>query len=117
MKKRSKKGFTLIELIIVIAILAILALIAIPAYNQYRTNAKIAANEATAKIVYDAHLVSDATKSDAGAAWRDFVDNTAEPPAAEVAITGTPAGGDLKVVVSTGGAAYAGTYPKVTPTT
>jgi len=61
MKKRSKKGFTLIELIIVIAILAILALIAIPAYSKYRENAQIEADNATAKVIYDAILVADAS--------------------------------------------------------
>ena len=45
MKKRSKKGFTLIELIVVIAILGILALIAIPTFLGMREKA----NEGTVK--------------------------------------------------------------------
>jgi type IV pilus assembly protein PilA len=78
-KKLNKKGFTLIELIVVIAILGILAAIAIPAYSQYKTNATKAANEAAAKIVYDAAMISEATNEDGGAAWKDFVDDANEP--------------------------------------
>lgn len=37
MKKLTKKGFTLIEVIVVVAIIAIMAAIAIPAYSGYVT--------------------------------------------------------------------------------
>ena len=50
----NRKGFTLIELIVVIAILAILALIAIPRLGGFQENARIAADEATAKTIANA---------------------------------------------------------------
>lgn len=43
--RKSKKGFTLIELIVVIAILAILAIVAIPRLAGFTTSAKISANQ------------------------------------------------------------------------
>ena len=52
MKKRMKKGFTLVEIMIVVAIIAILAAIAIPNFVKYRTESQQATCEQTrAQIV------------------------------------------------------------------
>ncbi|CAM3760235.1 pilin [Parendozoicomonas haliclonae] len=40
--RRSKRGFTLLEIMIVIGVIGILAAIAIPAYQRYTTRAKVA---------------------------------------------------------------------------
>ena len=44
--KKSKRGFSLVELMVVVAIMGTLAAIAIPAYNEYRKSAKKAAYKA-----------------------------------------------------------------------
>lgn len=53
-KKRNKKGFTLIELIIVIVIIAILAAIAIPSMIGYIDRARVATAQANCRAVASA---------------------------------------------------------------
>lgn len=50
-KKNSKKGFTLVELVIVIAILAVLATVAIPAITPLTTDAKANVDAVNAKTM------------------------------------------------------------------
>lgn len=49
--KKSKKGFTLVEIVIVVAVLAILAAIAIPVVGNVINDANNAADAANAKVI------------------------------------------------------------------
>lgn len=52
MKKRTKKGFTLTELIVVLVIMSIIAAIAVPFFINYWRNAEFRKNESNARTVY-----------------------------------------------------------------
>ena len=60
----TKKGFTLIELIVVIAILAILAAILIPSITNYITKANEARDQSDARSYYSVLALEVATNSD-----------------------------------------------------
>lgn len=49
--KKSKKGFTLVELIVVIAIIGVLAMLITPSIMGYVNKSKISRNEANAKTI------------------------------------------------------------------
>lgn len=60
-KLKSKKGFTLMEMLIVIAIIVILLAIAIPSFNNSLNKAKTTADEANVRSYYAEIMVKNMT--------------------------------------------------------
>ena len=66
MKKLTKKGFTLIEVIVVVAIIAIMAAVAIPTYTGYVATTKTQINALEARNAdLDAKLTAIQAEIDA----------------------------------------------------
>lgn len=64
-KKRNKKGFTLVELVVVIAILGVLAMIAVPKLGSSRLTSQVAAHNANVRVLKSAGAMYLADHPDA----------------------------------------------------
>ena len=59
MKKTTKRGFTIVELVIVIAVIAILAAVLIPTFSGVLGDAKDSAAESGARNAYTQYLIDN----------------------------------------------------------
>ena len=94
MKKRSKKGFTLIEMLIVIAIIAILAAIAIPTFSAQLDKANQAVDDANLRTATSLAVADYMLESYSGARYYTAIDGGESGMAIESsadAYTATPA--------------------------
>lgn len=90
-QKNSKKGFTLVELVIVIAVLAIIAAIAIPTVSNVIKNANKSADDSNAQAV-ELAIKTTATQISSGT-YKDTTTTLAET--ISVALTDNGMGGVL----------------------
>ncbi|MDY4676565.1 MAG: type II secretion system protein [Candidatus Borkfalkiaceae bacterium] len=77
MKKGTKKGFTLVELVIVIAVIAVLSAIIIPVTGSIVSNAKETVDKTTVKALNTA-LAQDEAKNGTRTLYSDVIDAMAE---------------------------------------
>lgn len=71
---KSKKGFTLVELVVVIAILGILAAIAVPRFTGFTDQAKKAADDALMETANKALMLLETSNEKPGSEVKDLLD-------------------------------------------
>jgi len=94
--KKSKKGFTLIELVVVIAILGILAAILIPVIGGFITRANTAKDLANARSLFNCYAMALATNA---TDCVDGTDLTAVPTSVAPLFGAIPSGDNFDVVI------------------
>lgn len=77
MKKQTKKGFTLVELVIVIAVIAILSAILIPTFGNVISQANETAAMDNAKTAYTNFLVKNGNNSKDATKYVSYADDEA----------------------------------------
>ena len=112
MKKNTKKGFTLVELLVVIAILAILASVAVVGYTAFVNKAEKSKDETELHQIVEyinAEFMDDGK-------WGDLVKTTMTADALEAAIAGCADLGNPTVDVTIDGTTVTLTYGLATAT-